>query len=70
MLCVKFNWNWTSGSGKEGFFLNFVNEFLLFYYLPLEKGVALHLCKFEFPLPKEALCQVYLKLAQWFFRRR
>jgi hypothetical protein len=24
----------------------------------------------EFPLPKDALCQVWLKLAQWFWRRR
>ena len=43
---------------------------LLFrYYLPLEKGVALHLNKFEFPPPKDALCKVWLKLAQWFWRR-
>ena len=51
-------------------FLKFVNIFSLFpYYLPLEKGVALHLNKFESPLPKDALCQVWLKLAQWFLRR-
>ena len=35
----------------------------------MEKGVALPLNKFEFPLPKDALCQVYLKLAEWFWRR-
>ena len=51
-------------------FLIFVNVFLLFRnYLPLEKGVALHLIKFESPSPKDALCQVWLKLAQWFLRR-
>ena len=27
-------------------------------YLPLEKGGALHLNKFDSPLPKDALCQV------------
>ena len=27
-------------------------------YLPLENGVALHLNKLEFPLPKDAFCQV------------
>ena len=44
-------------------FLNVVNVFLLFRnYLPLEKGVALHLKKFESPSPKDALCQVGLKL--------
>ena len=37
---------------------------------PLEKGVALHLNKLESPTPKDALCQVWLKLAQWFWRRR
>ena len=55
----------------ENKILKFVNVFSLFrYYLPLEKGVALHLNKFEFLLPKDDLCQVWLKLAQWFLRRR
>ena len=40
------------------------------YYLPLEKGVALHLNKRDFPSPMDALCQVWLKLAPWFLRRR
>ena len=44
-------------------FLNFVNVFSLFpNYLPLEKGGALHLNKLESPSPKDALCQVGLKL--------
>ena len=52
-------------------FLNFVNVFSLFpNYLPFEKGGALHLNKLESPSPKDALCQVWLKLAQWFWRRR
>ena len=51
-------------------FLKFVNVFSLFrYYLPLEKGVTLHLYKLEFPSLKNALCQVWLKLTQWFLRR-
>ena len=50
---------------------NFVNVFSLFRnYLPLEDGRALHLNKTESTLPKVALCQVWLKLAQWFLRRR
>ena len=36
----------------------------------LEKGRALHLNKLEFPSPKDALWQVWSKLAQWFWRRR
>ena len=52
-------------------FFNFVNVFSLFPNdLPLEKGMVLHLNKLEFPLPKDVLCQVWLKLAQWFLRRR
>ena len=44
----------------------YVNVFSLFRnYLPLEKGEALHLKKLESPSPKDTLCQVWLKLAQW-----
>ena len=32
-------------------------------------GVALHLNKLEFRTPKDALCHIWLKLAQWFWRR-
>ena len=38
-------------------------------YLPLEKGGALHF-NFESPSPKDSLCQVWLKFAQWFLRRK
>ena len=52
-------------------FLNFINVFSLFhYYLPFEKGGALHLNKHEFPSPRNTLCQVWLKQAQQFWRRR
>ena len=52
-------------------FLNFVNVFSLFRnYLPLEESGVLHLNKLESPSRKDALCQIYLKLAQWFWRRR
>ena len=48
-----------------------VSVFSLFrYYLPLEKGMALHSNKLESPSPKNALCQVWLILVLWFFRRR
>ena len=56
-------------SGR-GFF-NFVNVFWLFpNYLPLEKGGALPLNKVESHSSKEAFSQGWLKLAQWFRRRR
>ena len=52
-------------------FFNFVNVFSLFRnYLSLKKDGTLHLNKLESPSPKDALCQVWLKLAQWFWRRR
>jgi hypothetical protein len=51
-------------------FLKIFSAFLLFcYYLPLEKTYPLHLKKLECPLPKDDLCQVCLKLVQWFWRR-
>ena len=52
-------------------FLNAVDVFSLScYYLTSEKDVTLYLNKLEFPLPKDVLCQVWLKLIQWFWRRR
>ena len=61
MHCAKFSWNWLSGS------INFVHVFSLFRnYLPLEKDRAPHLNKLDSPSPKNALCQVWLKLVQWF----
>ena len=50
-------------------FLNLVNLFSPFRnHLLLEKSVALHSKKLESSLPKNALCQVWLKLAKWFWR--
>ena len=52
-------------------FFNLVNIFSLFHnYLPLEKVGTLHLNELESPSTKDALCHVWLKLAQWFWRRR
>ena len=43
--------------------------FLFCYYPPLEEDVTLHFNIFESPLPKDTLCQVWLKLAKWFVSR-
>jgi hypothetical protein len=52
------------------FFLKRFFVFLLFcYHLPFERGLPLSLIKLEFPSPKDDLCQVWLKLALWFWRR-
>ena len=49
---------------RQCFFSIFCNFFLM------EKDRTLHLNKLESPSPKDALCQVWLKFAQWFWRRR
>ena len=43
--------------------------FPYFILSPLEKSGALHLYKLESPSSKDALCQVWLKLTQMFWRR-
>ena len=49
---------------KNKIFFKIVTLFLLFSnYLPFALGVALHLNKFESPLPGNTLCQIWLKLA-------
>ena len=67
MLCPKFGWNWPSGSGND-LFLNFINVFsLLYYYLQLEEDVPGHsFVRTESHSSKEALYQVWLKMALWF----
>ena len=70
MICTKFKWNWPSASWEEDF-KKYFDIFLHFrYYLPLEMADRHHLYNFKFPSPKDAFCQVWLKLAQWFLRRR
>ena len=62
MICAKSGWNWPGGSGEEDY-LKLVNVFSQFcIYFPLEKGGALYLNQLESLLPKDDLCQVWLKL--------
>ena len=70
MLCAKFGWKWPSGTGEEAFWISsiFFRYFLIIS--PWKYGEALNLNKLESSSPKDALCQVWLKLAQWFWRRR
>ena len=56
MLCAKCGYYWPSGLG--------VFSLYCFYLDSLEKGVALHLNKLEFPLTKDALCKVWLTLGR------
>ena len=59
-LCAKLGWNWPSGSVEEDF-KKFVNEFSLFRYLSLEKGVTHQLNTLESLSPMDTSCQVCLK---------
>ena len=44
---------------------------MIFHYsFPLKKVLTFHVNRLEFPSPKDALCQVWLKLAHWLWRRR
>jgi hypothetical protein len=52
-------------------FFKFFYVFLFFrYYHPLERSYPLSLKTIESSPSKDDLCQVWLKLAQWFWRRR
>jgi hypothetical protein len=51
-------------------FFKMFSVFLLFcYYLPFDKDNPFHLKELEIPFPKDDLFRVWLKLAQWFWRR-
>ena len=56
---------------RRGRLFNVVNVLSLFRNnLPLENGGALQLNKLEFPSLEDVLCQVWMELALWFWRRR
>jgi hypothetical protein len=54
----------------EKIFENFQSIFTLSLSFPLDRGYLLSLNKIKSPSLKDNLCQVWLKLAQWFWRRR
>ena len=70
MFCAKFGWNWPSCSGKKDFKILSMYFLLFCNYLPLKKGGDVHLNKIESLSPNDALWQVWLELAQWFWRKR
>ena len=68
MICAKFGLNCPSGSGEDFLILSMSFRYIR-NYLPLEKSVAFHLNKLEYPLPQERCAQVWLihVLVQWFW---
>jgi hypothetical protein len=68
MICTKFDWNWTAGSGED-FFFKFPCIFTLLLLSPLGEGQSPSFEQFRIPSPKDDLFHVWLKLVQWFWRR-
>ena len=68
MLFAKFGWNWLSASGED---LKILWKYFCYFGIisPFKKGMTLHLNKIDSPSPKNALWEVWLKLARWFLRR-
>ena len=56
---------------KKKYFLKFVNVVSLFpYYLPLEKGVALHLNELDYPSPKGCFVPSLVKIGPVVLKKR
>jgi hypothetical protein len=68
VICTKFDGNWPAGFRKEKIFKIFKWIFTLLLLSPLKEGVVLHLYNSKSPLPKDDLCQLWLKLTQRFRR--
>jgi hypothetical protein len=69
IICTKFDRIWLAGSGED------LKKISVYFYSfaiisPWRRANStLHLNKLESPAPKDDLCQVWLKLAKWFWRR-
>ena len=61
MLCAKFDSNGQNGSEED-----ILQIFTISLSSPLEEGSGPSFKQTLIPLPKNALCQVWLKLAKWF----
>jgi hypothetical protein len=51
------------------FVFSFQCIFIFSDYFPLENGIPFYLMKLKSPPSKNDLCKVWLKLAQWFWRK-
>jgi hypothetical protein len=54
---------------EKKIFLKFQNIFTHLLLSPLGEGQSPSFEQFRIPSPKDDLCQVWLKLVQWFWRR-
>ena len=62
--------NYPSGSKEDDFLISSMYFCYIVIISPWKRAGCPILNKLESPLPKDALCEVWLKLAQWFCRRR
>jgi hypothetical protein len=70
MICSKFDWNWPAGSGEDFYICNFFQcIFILSLLCHLEGGGCLSYVQFWIPFASGLFCQLWLKLAQRFWRR-
>ena len=71
MLCAKFGWKCPNGSGEEDFKKFSIMYFNYFAIIStFRRAWPFIWKKLESSSPKNALCQVWLKMAQWFWRWR
>jgi hypothetical protein len=69
IICTKFDWIWLAGSGEEDF-----KKFSVYFYTfaiisHWRRAIPSIWTNLNPPPPQDDLCQVWLKLAQWFWRR-
>ena len=53
---------------EKKIFISCQCNFTVLQLSPLRKGMIVHLNNLDSPLPKNALCHVWLKLDKWFLR--
>ena len=66
IICAKFVWYWPIRCGEEYFYKIYQCIFAISLLSAQRPSVE----QMESRLPEDTLCQVWLKLAQWFWRRR
>ena len=68
--CTKFCWNWPTGSRVIFFIKSLLMNFCCFSIISPCKRWTPCFNKLESPSSKDVLCQVWLKLTNWFWRGR
>jgi hypothetical protein len=68
VICTKFDWIWPAGSGED--FKKFSVYFYSFAIISPWRRAIYFVWINLIPTPMDDLCQAWLKLAQWFWRRR